>query len=106
MRTDVACEKLIEIVPIIEELRPKLKEDEKVKELIKSFKETGEENRDNINFLLKILPLLLGEYKEYTYSIIAIMSDKTVEDVKAQSFSETINSIKNIISNGDLVRFF
>ena len=106
MRTDVACEKLIEIVPIIEELRPKLKADEKFQDIIKNFKSTGDEKKDNIGIVLKIIPSLLGDYKEYTYKIVAIMSDKTVEDVKAQSFSETINSIKNILSDGDLVRFF
>lgn len=44
--------------------------------------------------------------KEEFFNIVAIAEHKTVAEVKKQSFIKTIQSIKNIFSDPDLVDFF
>ena len=111
MRTDIAFDKLVKIIPIIAELRPKLKGDEKLKAFFDSYRkkqgDDGEENvPDNLDFVMSMIPFLFGDYKEYVFEILAIVGDKTAEEVKAQPFTETLAQIKEIIANKDLVNFF
>ena len=56
--------------------------------------------------MIRILPLLFKNNNNEVIEILAVLNDKTVEDVKAQPFGETYNQIKDIISGEDFKGFF
>ena len=104
MRTDVAIDKLINIAPIIADARPKLQADEEFTTLLKSQKDG--KGVDNLDFALKFLPVLLKNYRDEVYSILAIWCDKTKEDIANQPFRETIEVIKDLLKDEDFKGFF
>lgn len=104
MRTDVAIDKLINIAPIIADARPKLQADEEFTTLLKSQKYG--KGVDNLDFALKFLPVLLKNYRDEVYSILAIWCDKTKEDIANQPFRETIEVIKDLLKDEDFKGFF
>lgn len=108
MKTSVAIDKLIDIAPIIADLRPKLKEDKDfinfMENYVKGKKDVSE--IDNFDFVLHILPTAIKNYKQELYGILAILCDKTVEEVSEQSLGETIKVIKELLSDDDFKSFF
>lgn len=102
MRTDVAIEKLCNVAPVVADLAEKLSKDTEFKSLVLSTKE----NVNNTVFLLKMLPLLLKNYAAEAYEILSIWNDKSVEEVKAQPFAETVRQIKALFADEDLRSFF
>ena len=62
--------------------------------------------QSNRVFLFKVIPLLLKNYREDIFEILAIWSDKPVEIIKAQPFAETINQIKALWEDKDFRSFF
>lgn len=46
-----------------------------------------------------------GKVKEEVFEIVAIFEDKTIEEVKAQSFMTTINSVKAIFTDTETTDF-
>lgn len=102
MRTDVAIDKLCNIAPIISEMTEKISSDEEFKTIMKSFKETP----SNKVLLLKLFPILLKNYREEIFEMLAVWEDKNVDEIKAQPFAETINQIKALWENKDFRSFF
>lgn len=102
MRTDIAVEKLCDIAPIISELAEKLSADEEYKSIILSAKG----NLTNKTFVFNFLPMLLKKYNAEIYNILAVWSDKTVEEIKGQSFAVTVKEIKGLFADEDFKSFF
>lgn len=102
MTTDVAIEKLCALAPIIADTAERLAKD---KEFL-AFMQKYNKQRTNKIFALNILPILLKNYREEIYKVLAIWGDKTVEEVKAQSVSVTISEVKSLISDEDVRAFF
>lgn len=101
MRTDVAIDKLCNIAPVLSELSEKLAHDTEFKAFMS---EKGD--RTNRNFLFNVVPHLLKNYREEAFNILAVWNDKTVDTIKAQPFSETVNEIKTIWADEDFRSFF
>lgn len=101
MRTDVAIDKLCNIAPVIAELSEKLANDTEFKTFMT---EKGE--RTNRDFLFKIVPHLLKNYREEAFYILALWNDTTVEAVKEQPFGKTVAEIKAIFNDEDFRDFF
>lgn len=102
MRTDVAIEKLCNVAPVVADLAEKLSKDTEFKSLVLLTKE----NVNNTVFLLKVLPLLLKNYAAEAYEILSIWNEKSVDEIKAQPFSETIRQIKALFADEDIRSFF
>lgn len=102
MRTDVAIEKLCNVAPVVADLAEKLSKDTEFKSLVLSTKE----NVNNAVFLLKVLPLLLKNYAAEAYEILSIWNEKSVDEIKAQPFSETVRQIKALFADEDIRSFF
>ena len=102
MRTDIAIEKLCNIVPFVADIAENLKSNQEMKDFILQY------NADKTNkvFMIRILPLLFKHYNSQIFEVLALLNDKTVEDVKAQPFGETYNQIKDIIGDEDFKGFF
>lgn len=99
MRTDFAIEKLCNIAPIIDTLSERLSKDTEFKTLMQGEK-------TNRAFLFKVFPYILKNYREETFEILAVWSDRTVEEVEAQAFGETVKQIKELVSDEDFRSFF
>ena len=102
MRTDIAIDKLCNVAPVIADMTEKLSKDEEFKAFMQNYKA----EQSNRVFLFKVIPLLLKNYREDIFEILAIWSDKPVEIIKAQPFSETVNEIKTIWADEDFRSFF
>lgn len=101
MRTDVAIDKLCNIAPVLSELSEKLANDAEFKMFM-----TEKNERTNRDFLFKVVPHLLKNYREEAFNILAVWNDTTVEEVKGQSFGKTIAEVKAIFSDEDFRSFF
>ena len=101
MRTDVAIDKLCNIAPVLAELSEKLANDAEFKAFMS---EKGE--RTNREFLFKIVPHLLKNYREEAFYILALWNDTTVEAIKGQPFGKTVTDIKAIFTDEDFRSFF
>lgn len=106
MKTDLALDKLVALAPIISDLRPKLQNDEEFKSFLLSYKGNNEKKPDNLDFLLKILPILFKKYRDEVYKILSIIESKTVDEIKEQPLSSTLNDIRALWTDGDFRAFF
>lgn len=102
MRTDIAIDKLCNVAPVIADMTEKLSKDEEFKAFMLNYKA----EQSNRVFLFKVIPLLLKNYREDIFEILAVWSDKPVEAIKAQPFAETVNEIKTIWADEDFRSFF
>lgn len=101
MRTDVAIDKLCNIAPVLAELSEKLSNDTEFKAFM------GEKSeKTNRDFLFKVVPHLLKNYREEAFYILSLWNDTTVEAIKEQPFGKTIAEIKAIFNDEDFRGFF
>ena len=54
----------------------------------------------------KIIPILLGKKKNDVFGILAVLNEKTVEEISAQNIIVTMNQIKELSTDKDLIDFF
>lgn len=101
MRTDVAIDKLCNIAPVLSELSEKLANDAEFKTFMNEKSE-----KTNRDFLFKVVPHLLKNYREEAFYILALWNDTTVEALKAQPFGKTVTDIKAIFTDEDFRSFF
>ena len=101
MRTDVVIDKLCNIAPILAELSEKLANDTEFKAFMN---EKGK--KTNRDFIFKIVPHLLKNYREEAFEILAVWNDTTVEVIKEQPFGKTVVEVKAIFSDEDFRSFF
>lgn len=102
----ITSEKVFDMLPTVVTLYDKLDIDSYRKKLAK---ENIKKKLDSNDLGIEIFKYVLknsSKVKEDFFEIVAIFEDKTVEDVKAQSFGKTINSIKEIFSDKETVGFF
>lgn len=102
MRTDVAIDKLCNIAPVIADMTEKISKDEE----FKAFMETYKAEKSNKVFFFQVIPLLLKNYREEIYEMLAVWEDKTVDEIKNQSFGVTVGEIKAIWDDEDFRIFF
>lgn len=102
MRTDDAIDKLCDIAPIIADIGEKAKNDQEFKDFLASYNKS----RDNRMFVLRVLPVLVKNYKEDMYSILSIWTEKPIDEIKEQSLGVTIKEMKAIFEDEDIRAFF
>lgn len=54
----------------------------------------------------KIIPILLGKKKKDVFGILAVLNEKTVEEISAQNIIVTMKQIKELSTDKDLIDFF
>ena len=101
MRTDVAIDKLCNIAPVFADLSEKLANDTEFKAFM-----AGKKTMTNREFIFKMIPHLLKNYREEAFNILAVWNDKTVDEVKCQPLGETIAEVKSIFNDKDFRSFF
>lgn len=102
MRTDIAIEKLCSVVPFIADIAEDLKNNQEMKDFVLQY------NADKKNkvFMIRVLPLLLKHYSKEVYEVLAILGDKTADEIKEQPFGTTFNQLKGLVEDEDFRSFF
>lgn len=102
----LTTEKVFDMLPSVVDIYEKLDLDSYRAKLIKE--NTGkkvDKNQLGIDAFKYVLKNS-SKVKDEFFQIVAVFQEKTVEEVKAQSFVQTVNTIKDIFSNKDAVDFF
>ena len=102
MRTEDAIDKLCDIAPIIADIGEKAKNDQEFKDFMAGYNKS----RDNRMFVLRVLPVLVKNYREDIYSILSIWTEKPIDEIKEQSLGVTIKEMKAIFEDEDIRAFF
>lgn len=101
---DVLCEISVYITHIVTD-------NELMDELKKKLKLTGEESRIEIMTIAmekisKLAPLVLKKHKSDIFGILAVIYDVTIDDVSKQSIVKTMEQVRDMIKDKELVDFF
>lgn len=102
----ISTEKAFDMLPSVENIYEKLDIDNFRKEL-KDRKE--KENLDSNDLGIELAKFVLknsAKVKEEFFELAAIFEGKAIEEVKNQSLSITINTVKAIFSDKDTTDFF
>ena len=101
---DVLCEISVYITHVVTD-------NELMDELKKKLELTGEESRIEImtvamEKISKLVPLVLKKHKSDIFGILAAIHDVTVDDVSKQSIVKTMEQIRDVVKDKELVDFF
>lgn len=112
LNTDESLDLLCDLTPYVSEIA----ED---KEVIKLFADkvklkanTSEEEfkrvtiKTTIDKVSKLIPVFLKKHREAIYNILSILNEKSIEEIKTQKITITINEIKTVLMDQDFLDFF
>lgn len=110
MTVEKAFDKVVELVPHITNIL----KNEEIKKLMKKVEITGtteEEKLSNgfnatIEKIVPIVNIIFKESRKDLFSIIAIMEDKTVKQVKEMNLMDFIGTAIDIFKDEDLIKLF
>ena len=112
MTTDETMDILVDITPSVMEI---VQDEELVKLFKDSIKPTKGMKKEEIQKMAmakgiekisKIIPMLLSNHRINIYNILSAINKKTVDEIKKQSPIITINEIKELFQDKDLINFF
>ena len=99
LSTDKAVDILIEITPYVADII----NDRDLRKVFDKYKKKPEKQ---IEYFAELIPTFLKKHREPVYIILAALNETTVEVIKAQSFAVTVNQIKEIANDKELISFF
>ena len=102
-------EKAFDMLPTVVVLYEKLDIDGYRNRLIEENKDKSKKDLDIKVLGTDIIKYILKnsyKVKEEVFEIVSIFEEKDIEEVKAQSFIKTINTIKEIIADKDAMELF
>ncbi|TCT23394.1 hypothetical protein EDD68_107108 [Melghiribacillus thermohalophilus] len=99
-------EQAFDLLPHVVDIYDKLDLDQYRKDVQKKYKgkkvDQTQVGIDAFKYVLKNS----HKVKEEFFQIVAIVEDRPVEEVKRQSFLKTVNSIKKVFTDPELMDFF
>lgn len=111
--TDVFLDKVCELAPYIEQLI----EDEEISKLwkdrikatngeidVETMKEMALDK--GIEKVFKFIPLLLKKNRGAIYGILSVVNDRSVEEIAKQTPLETINQVKELLTDKEFINLF
>lgn len=102
----VSTNKVFDMLPSVVVIYDKLDIDGYRKKIAAENK--GKKNVNNEVLGVDLFKYILknsGKIKEEVFEIVAIFEDKTIDEVKAQSFMTTINTVKDIFQDKETTDF-
>ena len=99
LNTDRAVDILIEVTPYISDIV----NDKDIKNVIDKYKSNP---TDTISYFSELLPTFLKRHREPVYIILSALNGVTVDTIKKQSIIKTINQIKELAKDKELISFF
>ena len=103
----ISSEQAFDMLPYVVDIYEKLSFDKHIKTIQNKYK--GKKNVDPIYPAIDATKYILknsGKVKDEFFAIVSIASHKPVDEVKKQSYIETIRSVKRIFSDPELMDFF
>ena len=100
-------DKAFDMLPSVVDLYEKLDLDTYRKKIAQQNKGKEDVNNEALGIdLFKYVLKNSAKVKEEVFEIVSIFEGKPVQEVKAQSFMKTINTIKDIFSDQETTNFF
>lgn len=107
LNTDQAANVLCELTPYISNILGD-------KNLLDTLKEKiGKENKSIAELyaygarkISMIIPILLKEHRSDVFEILSVLNEKNAEEIEKQSILKTIEQIKELLQDKDLINFF
>ena len=106
LNTDQMLDKICELTPFLSSIVTDKKLIETFSEKVKSTEGEEKVNQFVATKIVKLVPLLFKDHKEDFLSILAIMKESTLEEVKNQPFTTTIKEVKELVTDKDLIDIF
>lgn len=112
LSTDKTLDLICDLTPWVSEI---MEDKEVVKlfsEKVKIGEKASEEKVKNtvitatIKKVTGLIPALLKNHREAIYNILSLLNEKSVEEISTQKAIVTINEIKEMLSDKDLMDFF
>lgn len=103
----INSEQAFDMLPYVADIYEKTRFDEYRKNLQERYK--GKKNVDGLDPAIDATKYILknsGKVKHEFFSIVAIAENRKVTEVKEQSYIKTVQAIKKIFSDPELVGFF
>lgn len=108
--TNKAADVLVELTPHIENIFA----NEHLAAVLKDIAETDVSNiKSRFQYVAfaatmysRLAPILLKERREDVYSILSILNEKTVEEIAAQNIVKTLEMIREVFTDEQLIGFF
>ena len=101
-----STEKAFDMLPVITVLYGKLDIDGYRKKIVNQNKDKKDVNNEAIGIdLLKYILKNSTKIKEEVFEIVAIIEEKTIDEIKTQNFMKTINTIKDIFQDKETTDF-
>lgn len=101
----LSTEQVFEVLPLISAIYEKIDLKSFAKEYYNKPKEDLSEIEVGIEFFNFIFKNM-REIKEECLELVAIFEGKEIEEVRRQSFTVTLNSLKEIFTDKELLNFF
>lgn len=105
----ISSEKAFDILPFVADIYYKIE----IERHLKDYQSKNDKNLDLENLKLfeglNIFAFILknsSKFKDEFFNIVAIIEDKELAEVKAQSPTATLKSIKELFANKELTDFF
>ncbi len=110
MSNEQCLQKVVEITPYLGEI---MQDEELLSIFYDRIDVSGMEEKEGkikgiakgVSNFTKIIPILLTKHKENIYKTLAIVNDKTVEEIKEQNPLTTIKQVKELWSDKELLNF-
>lgn len=103
----INSEKAFDMLPSVVDIYDKLDLDGYRKKIAEENKGKKDISNETLGIdLFKYVLKNSGKVKEEVFEIVAIFEEMPIEEVKAQSFMKTINTIKGIFSDQETTDFF
>lgn len=111
LSTDNGIDILVEITPHVESIANDKFVAEEIRRLMDNCDEkSGKSDLKWISVLTstlcRMIPFLFKEKRYDLYSILAVLYDMSIEEIKAQSLIVTMRMVKDIFSDKDFILFF
>ena len=101
-----STEKAFDMLPVITILYDKLDIDGYTKKIKEKNKGKTDINNEILGIdLFKYVLKNSGKIKEEVFEVVAIIEEKTVDEIKVQNFMTTINTIKDIFHDKETTDF-
>lgn len=97
----MTSEKMFDILPIVVEIYEELN--------IDGFRKTLPENTNSKDAGIKAFKYMLknsSKVKQQVFEVVAVLADQTIEEVRAQNFFKTINTLKQLFESQEVQDFF
>lgn len=103
MRTVDMYDKLCDVTPYLIDIIEKSGKDEEVRSLILKIRAN---KKATVADQMRLLPILMKKYKDEIFNILAIFNDKSVDEIKEQSITDTIKQVFALFNDKDIKDFF